>query len=298
MQGRGELLGLLSLPRDRRHLYLKNSPRGYTLVEALIGRCFALRFRHVPEMLATGHLATEAADGLTPRQTGRSERELFDLRARAWSVQGNALRIAGNFAAAEEAFAAAERHLAAGTGRRRDLTALLMDFSASLRQGRHELAEAERLLSQTLPIWRELGDRHALGKVSIKQGILYGYAGDPERAVAALVEAAELVEGDEDLARSAIQSLLWYLIESGQIERARTLLADAHGLFAAGGELFQLKVRWLEAKLAASRGGPEAAWARRRYVTMHRAYVECGLPREATRVALDLGLLDARGESG
>lgn len=289
-----DLTALLSLPPDRRSLFLRNSRQAYPVVAALVGRCFALRFSDLPAMLAAGQLAAEAADVLTSGQTGRPERELRDLRAHAWGVRGNALRIAGDFCAADETLTAAERHLAAGTGRRRELAALLLELSASLREGQHEFAEAQRLLGQALAIRCELGDRSGVGKVFIKQGIVHGRAGDPERAVRALVAATELIESrQDDLARSALQSLVWHLAEACRIERARAVLADARGLFAGGGTLFQLKVQWLEAKLDAARDGRDFYLASRRYETTRRAYADRGLAREATLVALDLKLLHA-----
>src|SRR5215208_3864424 len=143
-----ELTALLALPPDRRRLVLFNSRRAFPLVEALVGHCFALRFHDVAGMLKTGQLAAEAAGALTAFQTGRSERELHDLRAHAWAVRGNALRIAGACRAASQAFFAAEKNLRTGTGQRRDLSALLLEFSASLCGSQREYGEAHALLAR------------------------------------------------------------------------------------------------------------------------------------------------------
>jgi tetratricopeptide (TPR) repeat protein len=247
-----ELTALLALPTDRRRLVLSNSRRAFPLVEALVGHCFALRFHDMAGMLETGQLAAEAAGALTALQTGRSERELHDLRAHAWAVRGNALRIAGAGRAASRALFAAEKNLRRGTGQRRDLSALLLEFSASLCGRQHEYGEAQELLARALQLRVELADRKGTGKVLIQQGITFGYAGDPERAVVTLAEALGLVGDDQDLARAAFQGLIWHLIEAQRAERARDILDQARALLAGGGGLFRRKLQRLEAKLARS----------------------------------------------
>jgi hypothetical protein len=293
-----DLTALLSLPADRRMFFLCNSRRAYRLVEALAGHAFSLRFSDVAAMLDLARFASEAAEALSPEQTQRTSRELADLRAHARAVLGNALRIAGDFAAAEEALDIARRHLGAGTGRRPDLTALRLEFSASLREGQREFREAHRLLARAFAIRQGLGDRDGTAKVRVKQGIVFGYGGDPECAVAALVEGLELVEKDQDLARAASQSLIWHLIEAYQLDKAQAKLANVRALLALGGDLFQLKVEWLEAKLAASLDPSDLGPTRRRYERTHRAYAERGLLREATLVALDLCMLSPSRRAG
>jgi len=243
-------------------LVLSNSRRAFPLVEALVGHCFALRFHDVAGMLEIGQLASEAAGALTALQTGRSERELHDLRAHAWAVRGNALRIAGAGCAASRAFFAAEKNLKTGTGQRRDLSALLLEFSASLCRSQREYEEARELLAWAYKLRTELADRNGTGKVLIQQGIVFGYAGDPERAVVTLVGALELVE-DPDLMRAAFQGLIWHLIEAQQAKQARVELDRARSLLAGGGGLFQRKLQRLEAKLARSldpEHGPLTLW--------------------------------------
>jgi len=292
-----DLQALLAVPADRRGLYLRNSGRGYALVEALIRHCFSLRFDSLEEMLETGCLATESAASLRPGQTGRGEKELLDLRAHATAVFGNALRIAGHATAADQALALSERHLAAGTGERRDLVALRLELTASLRARQQEFDEARDLLARALELRQALGDRNGTAKIRIQQGLLHGYADDPERAALELAEAVDLVEDDRDLARSAYQSLIWHLIDACRLERARSLLAKLQSLLSGGGDLFQLKLRWLEARLAAVSGDSlEIPEAREGFRSTHLAYEQRGMTREARLVALDLEELEAGRE--
>jgi tetratricopeptide (TPR) repeat protein len=289
----GEFRALLAAPPERRTLLLANSRRAYLLVETLVGHCYDLRFCNLAGMLGAGRSASDGAELLTVRQTGRSETELHDLRAHAWAVRGNALRIAGDFPACERALAAAEGYLAAGTGRRRDMAALLLEFSASLRRSQARYSEAYRLLDRALKLRAVLGDWRGLGKVRIQQGILFGSAGSPGQAVHTLTEAVEVVK-DDDLLRAGFHCLIWHLIEARRIDRARTILPRVRSLFARGGDLFQLKAQWLEARLEAAIHPRSVAAARRRFESTRRAYEARGLAREARLIALDLERLNGQ----
>jgi tetratricopeptide (TPR) repeat protein len=285
------LSALLALPHERRELILRNSPRAYVLAEELARHCFSLRFHDLREMMAAGRLATEVAGRLTARQTGRSEGELGDLRAYAWAVLGNALRIKGYFGLAGQALATAEHHLCAGTGTRRDLAALLLEFAASLRAGERDFEEAQALLARAHELRVALGDRHGPGKVQIQQGIVTGRAGDPEHAVRLLFEALHLVQDEPDLARAGLQNLICQLLVANQADRARTVLARARGPLEEGGRLFQLKLQWLDAKLADAAGSCHPVLLWQRYHRIRADFASEGWLEEAALVALDVDRL-------
>ena len=139
-----------------------------------------------------------------------------------------------------------------GTGQRRDLSALLLEFSASLCRSQREYEEALELLALAYKLRAELGDRNGTGKVLIQQG----HRLRPRRRSRAcrgdLVGALELVEADLDLTRAAFQGLIWHLIEAQRPEQARVELDRARALLAGGGGLFQRKLQRLEAKLTRS----------------------------------------------
>lgn len=287
------LVSLLSVPRHGRELFLRNSLRAYTLAEALTRHCYAVRFQDAHDMLDAGRLAVEVAGRLSASQTRRAAGELRDLQAHAWGVLGNALRIRSCSAGAAGALTTAQEHLSAGTGKRRDLAALLLEFSAALHRSRGEYGEAQDRLACALQLRAALEDRQGVGKVRIQQGIGFGAAGDPERAVLLLVKGLSLVENDPDLSRAGFQSLIWHLIEARRVDRAHALLKQARGLLAEGGHLFQLKLRWLEARLKAATGSRDFTVALH-YKSLHRAFAMRGLMREADLVALDLERLNGQ----
>jgi hypothetical protein len=127
--------------------------------------------------------------------------------------------------------------------------------------------------------------------VRIQEGIVTGRAGDPEHAVRLLFKALHLVQDEPGLARVGLQSLICQLIVADRTDRARTVLARARGPLEDGGRLFQLKLQWLDAKLADAAGSCHPVLLWKRYHRIRADFARQGWLEEAAHVALDVDRL-------
>lgn len=227
--------------------------------ETLLDRCRALRYSDHEGMVLLASLAVTLADRLDTR-SGRPE-EIADLQARAWSELGNAYRVSDDLPAAESALARATERLRQGSGDPL-LLARLMDLTASLYIDQRRFEEADRLLDCVYTIYSREGDAPAAARAIVSRGLSAGYAFQTEQAIQFLSEGIRHIDARRDpkLLFAAAHNLLWCLVDADRIPEASSLLQEVRGLYDANGERFdELKVRWLEGRIAAGLGDEEAA---------------------------------------
>lgn len=143
--------------------------------------------------------------------------------------------------------------------------------------------------------YEQLGENHLAGRTLIKLGIFTGYDGQAEKAVLLLAEGLKLLEPGRDpaLRLSGLHALAVYLLEAGHPQAARDLVEGARNLYQRdGNRLNQVRLRWLEGRIAFGLGedtGAEAAFRDARL-----EYEGVGKPYDAALVSLDLALVLAK----
>lgn len=179
-----------------------------------------------------------------------------DLKARAWACLGEVLRNQADLRAADGALAVAESLLAIGTG---DVfeEARLLEIKALVRRDQRRLDEAHGLLDDVIAVYRQYRDFHLVGRAFVQKGSTHGAAGELESAVRWLRKGLGLLDPTRErrLELSARHNLMLYLHESGRDQEAWFLLKASRPEFQEhGGELLNLRLRWLEGKIQQALG--------------------------------------------
>jgi len=255
------------------------------LCESLLARSQACRHHDPEQMVLLAERAAAIAAELDPFAYGP---ELTaDLRARCLAELGNAHRVAEDPEAAERALRSAATESARGT---RDplLLARIMDLTASLRGAQRLFGEAFELLDAVYRIYESHGDRHNAGRALISQGLYKGYDNDPEEAVRLLSTGLTLIHpaSDPKLVVSAVHNLITFLADCERFREAQRLLRRARPYYTEGDRLNQVKLRWVEGRIAAGLGRLQVA--ERSLLRARRELEEAGLPFHAALVSLDL----------
>ncbi|HEV2851201.1 MAG TPA: hypothetical protein VHC97_00200 [Thermoanaerobaculia bacterium] len=198
-------------------------------------------------------LALTVIDWLDPARYG--DRVLADARARAWTAIANARRVAANLWGAEEAFRTAEEHLRRGM---RDCLekAQFLELKACLRRAQQRFPEAVRLFRRSISISLCTGQARSAAQAIMGLALAEQYRGEPERAIRLLERANGLIDPGEDmrLYGCIYFNRILFLIDAGRLLEAQALLARRPEAFRVLGEGVQLRVRWLEARIALALG--------------------------------------------
>ncbi|MGH7484585.1 MAG: helix-turn-helix domain-containing protein, partial [bacterium] len=202
----------------------------------------------------------------------------------------NALRVGGQLPAADDAFAQAKA-LWEASGK--DAPEILsggrvLSLEASLRIDQRRLPEALELINRALPAALE-GERKNL---LLQLEHVLNLSGDFEGAIIVLQEISQLVsQKTEPRVFYGVQfNLTVNLVEAGRPEEAESFLRGLRELAARlGNGLDELRLRWLEGRVAAGLGRTEEAlvslaWVREEFTTRRIAY-------DAALATLDLAVL-------
>jgi tetratricopeptide (TPR) repeat protein len=187
--------------------------------------------------------------------------ELADLRARAWAELGNAHRVVDDLPASEDALARALDLSGHGSGDPL-LLARLMDLTASLYTDQRRFDEARRLLDGVHAIYLNMGDTHSAARALISKGYSLGVALESEAAVDLLRQGILLADAGREpkLIFVAVQNLLWFLFDCGQIAEVAKLLPQVREFYPVYAEgSVGSRAEWLEGRVAASLGEDERA---------------------------------------
>ena len=195
-QARQDMAELATRSVSRRVSRVKSDSRYHTW-----GFCELLLDRSEQARREDDHEEMEICAGLAVAVSGRmhpgSHPPLLveELSARAWTACADARRVAGDFAGAEESLRRAEAHLLRGTGDRLE-KARLLERKAVLRLAQERTAEAARLLSRAILLYRRAGQWDRVGRVLFDLGCMQalgGHAGAQERGTGLLWILADLV---------------------------------------------------------------------------------------------------------
>lgn len=266
------------------------------LAHRLIEICHDLLHAEVGKAEELAELAVVLSQELDARRYGP---ELVnDVKARAWACLAEVLRNQADLRNADAALTVAESLLDQGTGDVLD-EARLLELKAVLRRDQHRLEEAHAMLDEVAAIYRQYRDFHLVGRAFVQKGSVYGAASDFEPAVRWLRKGLGLIDPTRErrLDLSARHSLMLCLHESGRNQEAWFLLKASRPEFLEhGGELLNLRLRWLEGKIQQALGHLEEAEAA--LIQARLGFLDQGAGFSAALVCLDLaGLYAARSRT-
>jgi tetratricopeptide (TPR) repeat protein len=289
----GLLRELLGRTPEQREILLRNSERFRTwgLLELLAERSLEISIQDPRRGEELGRLALRVADLVDSRRYGTGQ--VQDLRARAWSHIGNALRLQSDPAAAEIAFERGWEHLELGTGDLLEL-AIFVDLEASLRRSQRRFPEALRLLKRAVHLFSKLGDPHRTGRSLINLSLALLYSGRAEECVPVLQRAMTLIEPELEprLLLSARHNLIAVLTDLGHFLEAQRAYREALPLYRAFPDAWtQNRRTWIKGKIARGLGQVEEAEAL--FLAAREGFLTEDIPYETALVALDLALIYA-----
>jgi tetratricopeptide (TPR) repeat protein len=218
-----------------------------------------------------------------------------DLRARCFAYLGNARRVLGELRSADDAFVKAERCLTRSSSGSPEVQAEILDLKSSLRRAQRRMDEALELADRALELYRELGDRHGLGKALLQKAKILEEFGDHSQAIGILQNAAREIDAAQEpqLFYYGRFNLLSCLVAAARFEDAEKLLVEIRGLPEQRAQPIDLlRLRWIEGLIDLGQGrlGPAEAAFR----DVQREFLERRMGYDAVLVSLDLALLYAQ----
>lgn len=283
---------LRDLPHSRRVTLTQagNPYLSWGFCELLCQKSRTLGTEQTNEAVDLAELAVLVADHLADEEP--EDRWIYQLRAFAWAHLGNARRVQGDLKNAEAAFDMADEWWAAGeegTGDALGYRPILLDLKASLRNVQGRRSEALALLDEAYDVYLIAGERHRAGRVLVNQSYVLLEMGEPDQAIPVLQKAEELIDPAREprLILCARHNLLDNLSKAGRFAEARTLLPQVQELSrSAGSQLDRVRLRWVEARVAAGLG--EADEARQAFSEAQRGFLDQHIAYDAALVSLEM----------
>jgi len=282
---------LMTLPQPERLGKIRRATRKFRGV-LLAGKFLDESKRVVPEDPALSYELAETAEAVlqqTPGIYGTA-----DFYARAAAFQGNALRAQGRLKEAQPRFDFARMFIQQEGVTDPLLIAEIDSCEAVLALDRRRFAESEKLLSRSIYLYTIAGEKSQTAHPLLTLGQLQAVKGDFSQAIQTVRAAAETADpADRRIALYARHNLARYLCEVGSFEAAAATVQEARDLYKEFPDPFtQLRLAWVEGKIAAGQGRSEEA--ERSFLTVFQAYIDKSLGYDAALVSIDLALLYAR----
>jgi tetratricopeptide (TPR) repeat protein len=204
-------------------------------------------------------LALAVAERIDPSGIGGPGR-WRDLMAETYALLGDARRLASDFEGARSAYTLAWQQAEMGTN---DPTcaAYITRLEAHWMIDMGEFETAEAALEECLMLYRKSGMVNQQANVLVKMGVAIGYV-DAARGVSRIREALLLINGERSprTMLCAQHDLAWFLADAGENQEALRVLDAARPLYRQfPDEHAQLRLHWLEGKLARNMGRREEA---------------------------------------
>jgi len=285
---------LAPLPAEERRQRVAGSPELLTwpMVEALLDESRERGFTDAADAIDLAHLAIEIADRLDEERY--SAAAVYDLRARAWSHLGNALRIGSRFREAQEALDAAREHLERGSGDVAERCRVLT-LQATLYGDQRRFEEAYGLLERVVRAARRVEEGNIEGGALLRMARLAQLEGEPERAADLFARSLDRIEPHEEPRQMLVAShnLVHLLVDLGRPREALERLDSVRSLHQSlGGRLDLLRFRWLEARVF-----EELGWLGKAIEVLtevREGFLEDGLAFDVALASLDLATIHSR----
>jgi tetratricopeptide (TPR) repeat protein len=283
---------LRNLPHSRRFTLTQagNPFLSWGFCELLCEKSKTCGAKEANEAVELVELAVLIADHLADGDS--EDRWMYQLRAYAWAHLGNARRVHGDLKSAEAAFVMADQWWSAGeegTGDALGYRPVLLDLKASLLNTQGQHSAALDLLGDAFDLYQNLGETHRAGRVLVKQSYVLLEMGDLDGAIPILQQAEDLIDPKREprLILCARHNLLDNLSKAGRFSEARTLLPQVQELSrSAGSQLDRVRLRWIEARIAAGLGEPDEA--RQAFSEAQRGFLDQRIAYDAALVSLEM----------
>lgn len=273
-------------PAQRRALVEDTAKyRTWALCERVAKESVALAPNHPKQALEMAELARLIAE-LVPGDTLWRSR----LQGYAWAHVSNARRVCSDLPGADTAMTRAWKLWEAGAGGDPGLLnkAWLPGLESALRKEQRRFPEALRRVDEALVL--DTGELR--GEILIAKANIHKSLGDPQASMAALNEAARLIDSDRQ-PRNAFGlrfNLLEDLCQLGRAEEAASKLSEVRTLAERlNGELDLTRVVWLEGRVAIGLG--HHVEARAAFEQVRRTFHQRELAFDFALVSLELSLL-------
>jgi tetratricopeptide (TPR) repeat protein len=208
--------------------------------------------RDVERAASLARLAQEVAERVPGPEAWRNH-----MRGYAAAHSANVIRVSGDLNISDAALENALHLSRVGSDPGAVLDpGRLLDLEASLRRDQRRFEEALALLDQAIAVGR------SPARSLIKKGFTLEVMGDYERAVETLLQAAPLVESENDprLLYMLRFNLAVNFCHTGRFEEANHLVSAVQELVSSRGDENEiLRVVWLEGRIAAGLGRSEEA---------------------------------------
>jgi tetratricopeptide (TPR) repeat protein len=274
-------------PEDRRRLVeAAEEYRSWSMVEVVCEASARAAADDPARALELADLARFIADRAAGGEVWRQR-----LQGYALAFLGNAQRVAGDLRGAELTFAQSRALWEAGAASDPGVldASRVLDLEASLRRAQRRFSEAIELLDQALV--GKTGPACA-GRILLKKAFTYEQMGDCEGAIAALEQAAPLVDGKCEPRQLCVLrfNLAVNLCHLERYAEAAPLVAEVRELaIALRNDLDLQRVLWLEARVSAGLGRRAEAVGALRQV--RDDFAARGLSYDAALVSLNLAVL-------
>lgn len=282
-------------PHIQRLLLLENdiSLQHWGVCEAILSRCRLVTRESPSAGVAMAELAVAASDRLSAADYG--EERVHDFRGAARVALGNASRSAGDFQTAASAFDTARALLVSGTGDPLE-EASLASGHAALLGAQGEFEKAVETLHAAIRLYREAGDRRAVGYTLLQQASIICHV-EPERGLLLATRGLALIDPEHDsyAELSGRHTVAHCFLELGRPNEARALLAKSRSAFDRFPDLAtRTRYHWLEGAIARDLGALEEA--EQTFLELRHLYLENGFDFEAVLISLDLSEVLLRQE--
>ncbi len=216
---------------------------------------------------------------------------VHDLGARAWAHLGNSRRVLGELFGADQALRTAFALLERGGTGAPEVRGELLVLQAVLLRTQRRLPEALSAADDAMALYLEANDRAAMHRVRLARAKIREELGDLLGTIADLEGLIEEIDTEEEavLRAYAHHNLLTALVAVGRFDEAAGRLAEVRGAFALAGPVDRIRLRWLEARIAAGQGRQEEAESILREV--REEFFRRQMGYDAALAALELAVL-------
>jgi tetratricopeptide (TPR) repeat protein len=284
---------LMSRRESERRALIREDSRfhSWILAAQLLEECRKLTFDQPRGGERLARLTLDLLGRLDPKIY--SERLIRDLEGRAWAVLGNALRVAADLDGADRAFDRGSRCLADSHDpfEQAEFLALL----GTLRRDQRRFDQALQAFEKAQTWYEQIRERDRIPRILAKKGVLWLERAEPARAADLFLEAKRrLPPGHDFRTELAVRhNLCWCYVHLEQYPKACRMFRDNQELYARANDSWtQLRVRWLEGKLAAGIGNEGRA--EELLTQVRHGFASAGQDYDAALVSLDLAVLLAR----
>ncbi len=216
---------------------------------------------------------------------------VHDLCARAWAHLGNSRRVLGEFFGADQALRTAFALLERGGTGAPEVRGELMVIQAGLLRSQRRLPEALAAADDAMVLFLEANDQESMHRVRLSRAKIREELGDLDGTIADLEGLIEEIdsEGESVVRAYAHHNLLTALVTVGRFDEAAGRLSEVRRSFVLTAPIDRIRLRWLEARIAAGQGMQVEAESILREVQAE--FFERGMGYDAALSALELAVL-------